>query len=230
MRLILVSAFLMLAFVTAARAQPAPRFEIGPVVRLDSVSVEGGAHGRTPVAGIAAGVRLSNTYGVEAELTQAWNPIERRYEGWFISYAEGPNATREEVERLAPILRRSLGYTPHVGGAAAIVVRLGPAKRVGLSLRAGLSARRYVETSAYEVVSIPDGVDRARFANDLARNFQPSSQTRTRGGLLLGLGLTLAMTDRVTLAPEVRVVLGGPARIGYSHRELGIGARGAWRF
>ena len=230
MRLILVSAFLMLAFITAARAQPAYRFEIGPVVRLDSVSVEGGAHGRTPVAGISAGVRLSNTYGVEAELTQAWNPIGRRYEGWFISYAEGPNATREEVERLAPILRRSLGYTPHVGGAAAFVFRLEPATRVGLSLRAGLSARRYVETSAYEVLSIPDGVDRARFASDLARNFQPSSQHWVRGGLLLGLGLSLAMTEHITVAPEVRFVHGGPARVGYNHRELGIGARGVWQF
>lgn len=230
MRLILLTTFLLLGFVTAAPGQPAPRLEIGPVVRLDSVFVEGGARGQTPVAGLGAGVRLSKTYGVEAELTHAWSPIEKRYEGWFISYAEGPNPTREEVERLAPILRRSLGYAPQVGGAAAFVVRLEPARRVGLSLRAGLSARRYVETSAYEVVSIPDGVNRARFANDLARNFQPSSQQTIRGGLLLGLGLSLAMTEHITVAPEVRFVYGGPARIGYNHRELGIGARGAWRF
>ena len=114
MRLILLTTFLLLGFVTAAPGQPAPRVEIGPVMRLDRVSVEGGAHGRIPIAGLGAGVRLSKTYGVEAELTQAWNGIERRYEGWFISYAEGPNATREEIGLHSFPTRRSSDHRKSV--------------------------------------------------------------------------------------------------------------------
>src|SRR6266536_5073613 len=83
MRLILLTTSLVLEFVTAALGQPTPQFEIGPVVRLDSVFVEGGARGGTIVAGVVTSFRISKTYGVEAELTQAWNRIERRYEGWL---------------------------------------------------------------------------------------------------------------------------------------------------
>jgi hypothetical protein len=230
MRLILLTTSLVLEFVTAALGQPVPQFEIGPVVRLDGVFVEGRASGGTAVAGVVTTFRISKTYGVEAELTQAWNRIERSYEGWFISYAEGPNATREEIERLAPILRRSLGYTPQLGGSAAFVARLERSPRINLTVRVGVSARRYVETSAYDVLSIPEGVDPARFGRDFARDFRDSSERGMRGGLLVGLDVSLAVTDHMSVAPEVRFVYGGPARIGYNHSELGLGARGVWRF
>jgi hypothetical protein len=230
MRLILLTTSLVLEFVTAALGQPVPKFEIGPVVRLDGVFVEGGASGGTTVVGVVTSFKISKTYGVEAELTQAWNRIERSYEGWFFSYAVDPNATREEIERMAPILRRSLGYTPQLGGSAAFVARLARSPRVNLAVRMGVSARRYVETSAYQVLKLPEGVDPALFSKDFARNYRDSSQRGMRGGLLVGLDLSLAVTDRMSVGPEVRVVYGGPARIGYNHRELGLGARGAWRF
>ena len=69
----------------------------GPVLRLDKVFIEGNASGSTTVAGAVATVRLSRTYAVEAEITQASGRIARSYEGWFVSYATSPNASREEM-------------------------------------------------------------------------------------------------------------------------------------
>lgn len=226
----LLATSLVLGFAAAVSAQPAPRFELGPVVRADAVFIEGDARGGSAVGGVAASVRISKRYGLEGELTRAWNRIDKQYEGWFVSYAEGPNATREEIERLAPILRKSSGYAPQFGGAAAFVIRLEQSQRVNMVLRAGVSGRRYVETTAFEVVSIPDGVDRVRFASDFARDFRGASRRTVRGGLLLGVGWSLAVTDNLSVSPELRFVYGGPARIGNNYRELGLGARGAWRF
>lgn len=226
MRLMLLTTSIVLGFVTGAFGQPVARFELGPVVRFDKVFIEGGASGGMRVAGVATRVMISRTYGVEAELTQASNRVARSYEGRFISYAQGPNASREEIERLAPVVRRALGYAPGTGGSAAFVARSDPSQRVSLAARAGLSARKYVETSAFTILSIPDGVDPGR----VARDFQDSSSHRTRGGLLLGLDASVAVTNHLSVAPELRFVYGGPARIGNKHRELGLGVRGAWRF
>ena len=225
MRLILLTTVLLLGVVHGALAQAASRFELGPLWRVDRVFIEGDASGSTVVAGIVSGYRISPTYGVEADLTWAANRIERSYEGWFISYA-AQNATREEIERLAPVARRSLGYQPGVGWSAAFVVRGDVSPRVSVAARAGLSARRYLETSAYTILSIPEGVDPGR----VARDFEDASRTRTRGGLLFGFEVSAAVTDRVRLVPELRFVYSGPARIGDKHRELGLGARVVWRF
>ena len=196
------------------------------MLRLDEVFVEGDASGTTTVAGAVATVRLSKTYAVEGEITQASGRIERSYEGWFVSYATDPNASREEIERLAPTARRSLGYEPGIGGSAAFVARGAIGRRVALGARVGVTARDYVETSTFTILSIPEGVDPAR----VARDFQDASSHRLRGGLLLGLDGSVALTKHLSVAPELRFVYGGPARIGDKHRELGVGLRGGWSF
>ena len=226
MRPTLLAASIVLAAVNSASGQTASRFEVGPVLRLDKVFIEGDASGSTPVAGAVATFKLSRTYAVEAEITQASGRIARSYEGWFVSYTTNPNASREEIERLAPTARRSLGYEPGIGGSAAFVARGAISRRVGLGARVGVTARNYVETSSYTILTIPEGVDPVR----VARDFQDSSSRRVRGGLLLGLDGSVALTRHLSVVPEVRVVYGGPARIGDKHRELGVGVRGAFSF
>jgi hypothetical protein len=226
MRGLLAIVSLVMGFVTVASAQPVPRFEVGPVARYDRVFIEGDASGGAIVGGVATRLSLSKRYGVDAELTWTTNEIERSYEGWFVSYATGPNLPREEIERLAPVARRTLGYAPGVGGAAAFVVRGEVRPHVSLAARVGVSARRYLETSTYHILTIPEGVDPVR----VARDFEDSQRRRTRGGLLLGCAASIAVTDRLRLEPELRVVYGGPAQVGNKYRELGLGARGVWRF
>ena len=225
MRLTILTAWLLALSAISASAQ-ASRFEVGPVVRVEKAFIEGDATGTSGVGGVAGRWMISRTFGVEGEITQASNRIERSYEGWFISYVETPNPSREEIERMAPTARRSLGYAPGTGWSAAFVARSDAARRVSVAARAGLAARRYVETSTYTILTIPDGVDPAR----VARDFQDSSFESTRGGLLFGTDVSVAVTRALSIAPELRFVYGGPARIGNKHRELGFGLRGSWRF
>lgn len=223
MRRGLLAAVLVLGSAHAAMAQPAQRFNVGPVVRTDRVTIEGAATGTTPVAGVVGTLWLSKNFGVEGEVTNAWNRIERSYEGWFISYAE-PGASREEVERLAPTARRTLGYTPGTGGSIAFVAATDSSHRVSIAVRAGVSGRSYEQTSSYTVLTIPPGIDPARVARDLA----DSTYTQTRTGVLFGANVPVRVTDRIRLVPEIRAVFGG---IGdYRHREVGLGLRGVWGF
>ena len=223
MRAVLMSAVLLAVFASSAPGQTGRRVEIGTVVRSDWLFVEAGGTGQSSVAGIVAGLGVSPRFGLEGELTTAAGGVTQSYEGWFISYAP-PNATREEIERLAPILRRTLRYRPGIGGGFAFVVREHLSPRVAVRGRIGLSGRRYVETSAYDVLHIPDGVDPAR----VARDFSAAAVRRSRGGLVFGLGLSLRATSRLQFEPEVRYVYGGPAQVGRKHREASVGVRGVF--
>jgi hypothetical protein len=226
MRLIVAALTGIAGLADAAAAQSPSRIELAPVARADKVFIEGGLSGTTPVAGVVATWRFTEALGLEGEITRAANRMERRYEGWFISYNDDPDATREQIEALAPIARRTLGYEPGWGWAAAFVARGELSPRVTIAGRAGVAPRRYRETSDYVVLSIPEGVDPARVAHD----FRGTANGKTRGGFLLGVDVGIALTDRVNLTPELRFVYSGPARIGNKHRELGVGVRAGWRF
>ena len=216
---------LFIAIAAVGSAQPSSRFGVGPVVRVDRVFLEAGAGGVTAVAGLASTFMFTKTFGVEGDVTWAGPSMERSYEGWFVSFA-GPNATREEIERLAPTARRTLGYTPGIGTACALVIRGTATPRVRVGARIGVAVRRYHETSSYTLLTIPDGIDPER----VARSFQDESRSRARGGLLLGGDATVRLTDRLSLAPEFRYVYGGPAQVGNKYRELGFGASVRWGF
>jgi hypothetical protein len=226
MRIIVLLAVVLVSVVSSASAQSFSRFEIGPVVRIDKVSIEGGAGGSVPVAGVAATFRWTPALGVEAEITHASRKIQRSYDGHFVSYIDTPNPTREEFERFAPTARRTLGYNPGTGWSVAFLARGHLSPRVTLGGRAGVSARRYRESSDFEVLTIPEGVDPQRVAED----FQDSSRTKVRGGWLLGVDVDVAVTERFHLAPEFRYVYSGPAQIGNKHREVALGIRAGWRF
>jgi hypothetical protein len=226
MRGTLLIATVWLLGAASATAQSPSRFTVASVFRLDRVWVDGHTKGTTPVAGIAASVRITRAIAVEGELTGATRDISRSYEGWFISYAPGPNATREEIERLAPTARRTLDYEPRAGVAGMIVARGAASPRFGVAGRLGVSARRYTERSSYLVLTIPPGVDPDR----VARDFQPEAVRTVRGGVLAGLDVDMALTRRFTLAPSVRFVYSGPAGFGSEHRELGLGVTGYWKF
>jgi hypothetical protein len=226
MRVSVLAAVVAAGVAATAAAQGQPRFQVGPVARVDRISLEGGAGGATFSAGLTAGVRLGRFLGVEAEITRASRRIERSYEGWFISYATNPNATREEIERMAPTARRTLGYAPGLGWSGAFVVWGQASPRVRLGARAGFSARRYNQTSSYVMLTIPDGIDPAR----IARDFASEAHSRTRGGLLVGADAEIDLTKNVSLVPDVRLVYGGPARVGNKYREFGLGLRAGWSF
>jgi hypothetical protein len=226
MKQLVLQAVLAVTVPASAWAQELPRFEVGPVTRLERISLEGGAKGSTVAAGVAASVRLWSGLGVEAEVTQASRQISRSYEGWFVSYNQDRNATRAEIEAMAPTARRTLGYSPGLGWSAAVVARGRATERMTMAARLGVSARRYQQTSSYVILTMPEGLDPAR----VARDFQNSAGSRTRGGLLFGVDASIALTDHLAIVPDLRFVYGGPARVGNNYREFGLGTRAAWRF
>jgi hypothetical protein len=215
-----------IAIAASASAQDLPRLEAGPVARLDRVSFEGRTAGSTVAAGLGASVRLWRGIGVEAEVTQASGDITRSYEGWFVSYIEDMNATRAEIEAMAPTARRTIDHTPGLGWSGAMAVRRRAARRVTMAARVGVSARRYQQTSSFVVLTIPQGIDPAR----VARDFQEETAVRIRAGLLFGADAAIELTKHLAIVPDVRVIYGGPAQVGNNYDEFGFGTRAVWRF
>ena len=127
---------------------------------------------------------------------------------------------------MAPTARRTFGHAPGLGWSGALVARGRVAERVTMAARIGIAARRYTETSSYVVLTIPAGVDPAR----VARDFQDTAWSRTRGGLLFGMDAAIGVTNQLSIVPDVRFVYGGPARVGNNYREFGVGIRAGWRF
>ncbi len=219
---------LILAVTIAKPADSQSRFGVGPVFRSEYVSVEGGGGGWVPVTGVAGTIRITETFGVVADWTRASSRFERSYEGWFVSFAEEPEATPEEIVRLAPTARRTLGYVPGIGGSVALTVRHAMSSRLGVIFRVGGAGRAYHETSTFTVLEIPEDVDSDRIAS--SRAFKDESYSKIRGGFLFGLDVPIAVSHRFSLAPEIRFVYGGPARIGNTYRAFGVGLRGSFDF
>lgn len=207
-----------------AAAQELPRIEVGPVVRVDRVQVENELSGVMPVTGVALSVRMLPALSIEGEITHATGTLRRHYSGWFVSFAQ-PGSSPEEIERLSPTARRDLAYEPGWGGAGAVVLRSRLSPRVDIGARIGLSGRRYVETSAFTILTIPPGVTEAQARAALI----DSRRVASRGGALFGVDVPVRVTPRLRVIPELRFVL-GPRQVGNAQREWSLGVRGAWGF
>ncbi len=225
MRQLLVLGVVGLASVASASAQVTERLEIAGVVRTDLVSFEGRQNTRLPVTGIGIAYRVWRDMRVEGEITNAAGESRRSYEGDFISYA-GPGATREEILQMAVIARRTTVNKAGLGIATAVAVETRQPGRVNVALRAGVSFRQYDYAEDTTVLRVPEGV-----AFDQAESAMPDGRgQRGRGGLLLGASVPVRIFGDLHVAPEVRWVWGGPARIGNNYDEGTIGARVAWKF
>jgi hypothetical protein len=225
MRQLLILGVAWLAGVASAWAQVSDRFEVAAVARADRVSFEGGQSARLPVTGVAIGYRIWSHMRIEAEITKASGESSRSYEGAFISF-DGPSATHEEFLRTAVFARRTTVNKAGPGFATAVAVETREPGRVNLALRAGVSFRQYDYVEDTTVLSVPEGVTFER-AEAAMPDFRGQ---RGRSGLLVGASVPVRMTGRLQVAPEMRWVWGGPARVGNNYDEATIGARVTWRF
>ena len=198
-----------LALSGTSYAQGVPRLELGLLVRVDNVRVEGDLVSPVRVAGLAVSQRLLKSMSIEAEITWATGTLRRHYTGEFVSSA--------------PSARRDLSYMPGWGGAAALVWRGAVSPRVDVGFKAGLSGRSYVETSTFTILTTPSAVDPVWLAHVLV----DTRGRRSRGGLLLAVDAPVRVSSRVRVIPEVRLVI-GPRQVGNAHREWGVGLRGVW--
>lgn len=225
MRHVLVLAMVWLAGVAPAWAQASDRLDVAAIVRTDRVSFEGRQNARLPVAGIGVSYRVWRGMRIEGEITAASGESRRVYEADFMSFA-GPGATREEILQMAVIARRTTINRAGLGFATAVAVETRYPGRVNLALRAGASYRRYAYTDDMTVLRVPEG-----FTIEQAEKSMPDGRgERGRGGLLIGGSVPVRITGRLHVAPEVRWVWGGPARVGDNYDEGTVGARVAWKF
>ncbi len=208
-----------------ASAQVSDRLEVGAIARTDRVSFEGGQHATLPVTGVGFGYRIWRDMRIEGEVTAAAGESTRSYEGDFISYA-GPGATRDEIQRMAVIARRTTTNKAGLGFAMAVSAQTRQPGRVNLGARAGISVRQYHYLEETTVLRVPDGVTIAQ-----AESAMPDGRGgRARSGLLLGASMPVRITGRLHVVPEVRWVWGGPARVGNNYDEGTVGGRVVWRF
>lgn len=222
-------------FVTCARAasaQTVPRFEAGPVFRVDRVT-EDRAVGLVPVVGIVGSARLSRFWGIEGEITQA----DRHQFGFsredISETFAPPNSTLAENERLGVHARWRYGYRPGMGYSIAMTGRSGGTGRADVRFRVGVAARRYAESFDFTVLSVPPGVNRRPAVVSIGDGKHSSLDGPLQiqlGGLLLGVEVPLRFRRRLTVAPEVRYVYGGSGRFTGGHSEASFGMRAAWLF
>ncbi|MGE3274541.1 MAG: hypothetical protein AB7O67_05480 [Vicinamibacterales bacterium] len=192
------------------------RFSVGPVVRVDRVTVEGRT-AAAPVAGLVFASRLRGPVGVEVELTEAGGFVERTGVTLYYAYRDGT---------AIPVpVRATTRWTPGLGGAAALTFRTPPGWRVGIAGRIGAGARRYTASRSFEAIELPAGVDATRFGSG-----QEIYDAHMRGGLFAGVEVPIRVTERLYLAPDFRVLWGGPGDIGQHQQELGLGLKASVRF
>ena len=225
MRHILAVAILVFAGLAPASAQVSERLDVSAIARTDRVSFEGNQHARLPVAGVGVSYRVWRDMRIEGEVTKASGESRRVYEADFMSYA-GPEATREEILRMAVIGRRTTINKAGLGLAATVAVETRAPGRVNLALRAGVSFRHYDYIDETTVLRVPEGFT----LEQAERQLVDGRGTRGRGGLLFGGSVPVRIVDRLYIAPEVRWVWGGPAMVGNNYDEGTIGARVVWKF
>lgn len=219
-----LSVLVMALCASEASAQVAPSLEVGAIVRVDRVQVEGDLAGPMAVAGVSVRQRVRKSLSIEGEITRANGTLSRHYSGSFVSFAPA-GSSPADVERLAPTARRDRHYVPGWGGGAALVWRGALSPRVDMGLKLGVAGRRYVETSAYTILTIPPELDEAQ----VRAAFIDERHSTSRGGVWFGLDAPIRVTARLRVIPEARVIL-GPRQVGNAHREWSLGVRGAVGF
>ena len=235
MRSLLAIVIATIGAATTVSAQTLPRVDIGPVVRVDKVTVQRGVSRTMPVFGVAASIRLSETWGVEGEVTQAGGGEFARSRDAISETFAPAGSSIAEIERLGVLARERMTYRAGVGWSAGVTARTGTTGRANMVFRLGLTSRTYAETWEHTTLRIPEGIDPSRLAGFAFGNGNRASNpwrgNAQRGGFLMGIDVPIRITQRLSLAPLVRYVYGsGPDGGDDGHRELSIGVRSGWRF
>lgn len=206
-----------------ASAQVSDRLYTGLSLGSNFVTADPIDASRVGAVGAVVGIRLRPSISVQFEVEQGFGKLSRVYEGIGTSFA-GPNATREEIERLGVYQRFEHYWNPRVGWSGLVVWRDAQPRRIGVALFGGVTATRYRERLRITTLRVPAGVDPD------SRAIQPSSLDvhQMRGGLTGGLMVPITLAGRVVLAPEVRYIYGSFGDEIY--KVFGSGVRVLWRF
>ena len=224
MRTLVTAALFGFLGLNAASAQDSPRFYAGGALSAARVTADD-VKGSAPTGGVIVGVRLTPSFSVEADVSRAFQTIERSYEGPSTSFAP-PGSSYDEIVRQAVHRRWDIEWTPTMNLAALAVWRSTAPSRVGAAVYGGVTLARYREETRTVVTALPVVVPVPPDSPSL----QPTEEisTRNRGGLTSGLMVPIRIAGSLSIAPELRFVYGS---IGdEKHNLLRGGVRLLWGF
>lgn len=227
MRFIFTVGLLSLCCAASATAQSqASRGYLG-----GSFSIDGGSHGDATrlssvlAGGVLAGVRLGKGWSLEGEIDRGFSEASGTSEGVAFAFGLGPNATREEIERVGVRARWERAHKAGPGFAVHVAWQAKPHGRLGAAVLVGVAAREFTMTTRRTITHVP--LD----ANvPVTQNLSPETEVikATGGGLSGGLLVTVALAQGLTLAPELRYTAGIMEDSPY--RPIRAGVRLMWGF
>lgn len=212
--------------ITAAPAAAQPR-------ERGSVSIVSGAltafadqvDGTVPTVGVAATWPLKPWIDLEGEFATATGTHRREYTGWLTSFA--PLGSPRDVVEANAVITRTINErkTDWLFSVGVVLHSSRPELRVRPQLYLGLTGHHVHDHRRLEHLVLPPGVTLA----DVERRLPPQPPWhRNLGGLTAGVGVVIALTDRLAVVPDVRYDYGS---IGDEiNNALRSTVRVRWRF
>ena len=198
-----------------AAAQP-PRISVSAVFGVHNEDADH-VTGSSPAAGLGVGIRLASSWHLEVEVSRPTGTgnFVRRSEAIGVSFAP-PGSSRDEIERLGVLERftreREVKANLFVGAVYQPLVH----PRVQPRIIMGVFNRSVRDRFTTEILRLPEGVDPVRL-----QSVRPIDERHSRniGGPSFGIGVAVAITRRLSVAPEFR----------YDYGSIGDEINNAWR-
>ena len=222
---IAILAVLVLIAPAAAHAQGS-RFYVGGTVAVDGGDrgpVPGGA---VPSAGLLLGVRLAGGWSVEAEIEQGFRTTSSSSEAFWVAYPPTSTTSHDDFERYGIKARFDRTQDASTGWSAHVMWRTRDAGRVNAGLFAGVDSRFYDSRVVRTTTFVSPLIDLP--ASHPSILGEDTTRRINAGGFTGGVTILVRTTNRLTLAPDVRLTVGAITDERYLVFKTGM--RAMWDF
>jgi hypothetical protein len=211
-----------------ATAQPttSSRFYAAATAAVDAGQRGNVPGGAVPSAGMLFGVRITPAWSVEAEIEQGFRTTASTSEAFWVAYPPTASASSDDFERYGIKARFDRSQKAGTGWSAHVMWRTQQAGRIDAGLFGGVSSRSYdsrvVRTNTFvsPLIELP--------ANHPSVLDEDSTRRLNAGGFTGGLAILVRATDRLTIAPEIRLTKGFITDDPYTVFKTGV--RAIWGF
>ncbi len=209
-------------------AQPGAnsRFYVAATTAVDAGQRGNVPGGGVPSAGMLFGVRITPAWSVEAEIEQGFRTTSTTSEAFWVSYPPTPSINQEEFERYGIKARVDRSQKAGTGWSAHVMWRTQEAGRINAGFFGGVSSRSYdsrvIRTNTFVSPLIDLPATHPSVLNE------DSTRRLTAGGFTGGLAILVRATNRLTVAPEIRLTKGFITDDPYTVFKTGV--RAMWSF